>query len=269
MSAWQDLPIEPGRPLALLADVHANLEALHAVVEDLDRQGVDQAVVLGDLVGYGASPNEVVAVVEQKGWPMIRGNHEDMLRSFATVDARGVLKKRARKAIEWTRDQLESGVSSRLASLPLGARLAPDLWAVHGSLVDPVHCYAYIYDLSMDLNVRALRRLGAPAGTVVLHGHTHWPRLFRISGDTWHEQRASADGELGERRLGFDGEWMLNPGSVGYPRDGDARAGFAIWWHAERRLEHRRLAYDVEAAAEKVRRAGYAPEMAERLIEAR
>ena len=266
METWSESTADLGRPLALLADIHANLEALEAVLDFLDAEGIHQAWVLGDLVGYGASPVEVVDRIKERGWPMIRGNHEDMLLSFAHADDRGVLKKRARKAVEWTRERLGPRQCKRLGCLPSAAR-NNDLWAVHGSLVDPSHCYAYLYDLSLDLNIRALRHRNPSSGTVVAHGHTHTPKIFRVSGHDGFDHPLPRDEEGIE--LSTEEEWLINPGSVGYPRDGDVRASLMIWHGHKRRLRYVRLSYDVESAAERIRRAGYAPEIAERLLEAR
>ena len=267
MKAWPLLSLDGDRPTALLADIHANIDALQAVCAYLDRQGVDQALVLGDIVGYGASPVRVIDEIDNRGWAMIRGNHEDMLGSFDTVDARGRLKSCARRSIEWTRRQLDDTARHRLARLPTAGRCPPHLWAVHGSLVDPTFCYAYIYELSLDLNVAALERAELPAGSLVAHGHTHHAGIFRVVGGTWSRLEAGADGS--PTHLDPESRWLINPGSVGYPRDGDPRASFMIWEPATRRLGRIRLPYDVEAAARRIDQEAYAPGLAERLRAAR
>jgi diadenosine tetraphosphatase ApaH/serine/threonine PP2A family protein phosphatase len=215
-------------------------------------------------VGYGASPQEVSDRIRQRAWPRLRGNHEDMLGDFSIVDGRGMLKKRARASIEWTREVLGPERVAELAGLPRALRPAPDVLAVHGSLVDPNFCYAYIYDLSLDLNIRRLHELATPPGTLVLHGHTHWPKVFRVTeGGEWRDLK------IGEGEVGLDREarYFVNPGSVGHPRDGDPRASLMVWDPAGRRLEHVRLEYDIETTLGRIRAAGYSEEIVERWVE--
>jgi diadenosine tetraphosphatase ApaH/serine/threonine PP2A family protein phosphatase len=263
LAQLQELPTDAAEPYALLADLHGNLEALQEVTAWLDANGVQQAVVLGDLVGYGASPTEVVALVRERGWSALRGNHEEMLLGLDRGARQGMVKERARAAIDWTRQSLDGTSDDYLAALPAAARISDDVVCVHGSLVDPLHCYAYIYDLSLDLNIRSLRQLDGPPGTLVFFGHTHWPKHFRVEGDTWQEMPLEA-----ETSLDRDAEHFLNPGSVGYPRDGDPRASFMVYAPRPRRLHHLRLAYDIETATRKIERAGYHEDIAPRLREA-
>ncbi len=265
LESFVELALDPLRPVALLADIHANIEALAMVVEWLDARSVSQAIVLGDAIGYGASPAAVVDLLEDRGWAAIRGNHEDMLGDLSLALSRGNLKPAARRSIEWTRQQVGPEWVQRLASLPLAARLAEATLAVHGSVADSRRCYAYTYDLSIEINRRALRSLGAPAGALVLHGHTHRPCLFVCDQQGFEE----LDGRDGTYRLPAANDCFLNPGSVGLPRDGDQRAAFAILEVAARSVRFVRLEYDVATAAARIRRAGYGDEIAERLLRAR
>ncbi len=265
-SGFDALPswtLDRDQPCAVLADLHANLEALAAVDRWLASEGITQVLVLGDLVGYGASPEAVVALVRERGWRCLRGNHEELLGGTAPASVE--LKKRALAAIEWSRSRLSPEDAAWLGGLPEIVRLDRAAVAVHGSLVARRHCWAYIYDLSLDLNLRSLQELALPAGSLVLFGHTHRGVLYSTDGEQWQEVPASTqDRELDEAAWTF-----VNPGSVGYPRDGDPRASLLVWEPARRRVRHVRLAYDVAAAAERIRAAGYAPELAARLLEAR
>lgn len=268
MRSLAELPVfglDVDRPFALLADVHSNLEALSEVLRWLDAQGVEQGVVLGDVIGYGASPGEVMALLRRLGWPVLRGNHEDMFLDFGNLDPWLSLNERARRAICWTRQQLDGEARDYISTLPDAALLGGEAIAVHGSLVDPRHCHAYIYELSLDLNLRRLNELQAPAGTLVVYGHTHRPKVFRAAGEEWRQ----LDSESGELRLEPGAYHFVNPGSVGYPRDGDPRASFMVWHPRRRELALIRLPYDVAAAARKIRAAGYHDEIAARLLEAR
>ncbi len=260
-----DLGLDVTRPIALLADLHANLEALVAVEEWLDRAGVDQAVVLGDVIGYGASPCEVLARVRERGWPVILGNHEDMLDPVSPGVIRGLARPPARRALEWTTGELDEASIAWLTSRPRIGRVGSEAVAVHGSLADREQCYAYIYDLSIELNLRHLATFGLPEGGFVLHGNTHHARLFHARGGDWRELERIVD----RVSLPRAGVYFLNPGSVGYPRDGDTRAAFMVWHPEGREVRGLRLRYDVEAAAQKIDRAGYDPQLAVRLLDAR
>lgn len=259
------LPLDTSRPFALLADIHANIEALHAVGEWLDRHDIAEAVVIGDLIGYGASPQEAVDFVRERDWSAVRGNHEDMLLDLSHVERTRSLKSSARRALEWTRRELDAEAVRFFESLPLAAWIGREAIAVHGSLVDPRHCYAYIYEFSLDLNANCLRELDPPAGTLVCFGHTHRPVAFSVGAENCTELT------VGEGVIALPGDsyHLVNPGSVGFSRDRDPRASFMVLDAASRRIEHVRIKYDAETAANKMRDAGYAAGLAERLIAAR
>lgn len=255
--------LDPSRPCALLADLHANWQALSAVDAWLGERGIDQVIVLGDLVGYGASPREVVELVAERGWIAIRGNHEEMLLGMAPESF--FAKERALRAIAWSASQLSASHRSFLAALPTAVELLPEVIAVHGSIADPRRCYAYIYDLSLELNIRRLRELGAPPGTLLLHGHTHRSAIFAAADGRSMALAATSR----TQRLDRAAWHFVNPGSVGYPRDGDPRASFFLLWLERRELEPIRLDYDLDAAVRKIRQAGYDDTMADRLLQAR
>lgn len=263
LDAVPSLSIDGSRAFAVLADLHANLEALTAVDSWLRRRGIDQAIVLGDLIGYGASPLEVLELVRYRGWPCLRGNHEEIVLGLAPETI--AFKRRAVACAEWTRAQISPRDIDFLASMPTIARIGEDVLAVHGSLVDRRHCYAYIYDLSLDLNVRALAQLAPPPGTLVLHGHTHRPAIFATDGRDWE----SITPGVPDLALGADRWYFVNPGSVGYSRDGDTRASFMTWEPETRRLDLHRLEYNIHSAVDRIRTAGYSDDIAERLLAAR
>lgn len=258
------LDVDGSRPFAVLADLHANLEALETVTAWLDARGVDQAVVLGDVIGYGASPRRTVERVRSRGWYVVRGNHEDMLLDPAYVERTRSVKRSARRALDWTRESLDPEALAWMRSLPPIARLGSRGLAVHGSLVDPRHCYAYIYEFSVDRNAERLHAMDAPPGTVLWFGHTHAPAAFRAGADGCEALEPEP-----ERVLAPPGRFLVNPGSLGFPRDGDPRAAFAVFDPRRSLLTRVRVAYDVELAAARIRKAGYGDEIAERLLAAR
>lgn len=265
LDSLPSLGLDPERPFAVLADLHANAEAISAVARWLDEHAVDQALVLGDLIGYGASPQQTVDLVRERRWCVVRGNHEDMLLDISHVERTRALKSAARRALEWTRERLDSEAVAWFRELPPAARVGRTGLAVHGSLVDPRHCYAYIYEFSIGLNADCLRQLDPPPGTVVWFGHTHRAASYRVGRSTCIELETS----VGDADLSTSDHHFVNPGSVGFPRDGDARAAFAVFDEARRGLRRVRLVYDVQTAAEKIRWGGYDESLAARLLAAR
>lgn len=259
------LCVDRSRPFAVLADLHANAEALERVVAWLDARRVDQAVVLGDVIGYGASPQAVVELVRARGWPVVRGNHEDMLLDSSYVERTRSVKRAARRALDWTRTHLDPDSLEWLHSLPRIARVGLGDLAVHGSLVDPRHCYAYIYEFSIDRNAERLCAMGPPPGTVVWYGHTHAPAAFRVQPGVCEALDAAAP----ELALGPDDLFFVNPGSLGFPRDGDPRAAFGVFDPVRSVLTRVRVEYDVGRAADRILSAGYGDELAGRLLKAR
>jgi len=264
LGALPELGIDPTQPFAVLADLHANIEAVTAVAECLDKRGIRDALVLGDLIGYGASPQETLDFVREHRWRAVRGNHEDMLLDLSHVERTRSLKPSARKALEWTRFQIDSDSIEQLAELPLAARLGPKGIAVHGSLVDPRHCYAYIYEFSAERNADLLRALAPPAGTIVWFGHTHQRAVWVVRPASCVAIEPLATMWLSEHVL-----HLVNPGSVGFPRDGDYRSAFVVYDPTSRRLELLRAAYDIATAAKKIRQGRYDETLADRLLAAR
>jgi len=259
------LAIDADEPFAILADLHANLEAVQAVAAWLERAGVRAALILGDLIGYGASPQPTLDLVRAQGWQAIRGNHEDMLIDLSHVERTRELKRAARRALEWTREHLDADALRYLADLPLAGRVGSSLLTVHGSLVDPRHCYAYIYEFSIEMNAERLRELDAPPNTVVCFGHTHHPVLWVVTAKGCIDLPLA----LGPVRPPDGPGAFLNPGSVGFPRDRDPRASFAVYDPRTGRFEFVRLPYDVGTAARKIEQAAYDPGLALRLLRAR
>ncbi|MFN7962282.1 MAG: metallophosphoesterase family protein [Thermoanaerobaculia bacterium] len=262
LTALPELAPEPDAPWALLADLHANLPATEAVAAYLREQGLGRVVVVGDLVGYGAQPAQVVDLVRHEGWLAIRGNHDEMVLGIEPENI--VIKPYARDAIEWSRQRLAPEQLAYLGALEPWGRLGSSVVLVHGSLVDSRKCYAYLYDLSLDLNIRRLRELELGPGTLVVTGHTHRPAVFEVQGDEGHSLAVPAGGlELDPGR-----HYFVNPGSVGFSRDGDPRASLMIFEPRHRLVRLVRVAYDLDRAVASILEAGYGPRIAERLREA-
>jgi predicted phosphodiesterase len=239
----------------VLTDIHANLEALDSCLADATRRGYDRTLVLGDLVGYGADPNAVVDRVRGLApIAIVRGNHDKVACGLEQAEGFNSV---ARSAAHWTYETLTPEYRTWLAALPAGPVLVDDLVEIcHGSPFDED---AYVFD-----ELDALRALKTSARPLCLFGHTHFPSAFELSDDafdsipplTTPEQRLS---------LRQKSKYLVNPGSVGQPRDGDPRAAYAIVDVAARRVDLIRLAYDVEAAQNKVVKAGLPDVLAQRL----
>jgi diadenosine tetraphosphatase ApaH/serine/threonine PP2A family protein phosphatase len=234
--------------IALLSDVHSNLPALDAVLAAAG--DVDAIWHLGDVVGYGPDPDGVVARLRQRGATGVRGNHDAAACGGPEIDW---FNPDARRAMEWTRTAISEDTRAWLASLP--DRLQQDgCDLVHGSPREPLWEYVTSLGVARD----NLRLLEAPIG---LHGHTHVPVAWVQDGDRIELVR----GRPG-RPLALEGRRALvNPGSVGQPRDGNPDASFAILDPEAGTVEWRRAGYDVAAVQAAMRAAGLPGSLASRL----
>jgi predicted phosphodiesterase len=228
---------------AIVSDIHANLEALEAVLADMAGEGVDSVYCLGDIVGYGPNPRECIDRVigfDQS----ILGNHDQ----GALYDPEG-FSSGAERAIFWTRDQLElpNGDPEQMAKrwrflseLPRTVREGPFTF-VHGSVRNPLSEYVFPEDIH---NPKKLERLFALIDRYAFQGHTHVPGIFTEDG------RFLSPDEVGGRYPLPATKIMVNVGSVGQPRDGDPRACY-ILLH-DNLIEFRRVPYPAEKTAEKI-----------------
>ena len=238
--------------IAVLSDIHANLPALEAVASDL--ASVDQVWVLGDIVGYGPQPNEVIVTLQAMGARSVLGNHDGA--AIGTVDA-GYFNPDARSAIEWTAQAIDANTRAYIATLP-EVRRDGDLTAVHGSPRDPI--WEYITSPGI-----AAANLEAFETRLCLFGHTHLPVAYRAVEDGVD----AVPGMPGET-IGLGGaRTLLNPGSVGQPRDGLSSAAYGILATngnpEEDAFEFRRVRYDIDRTQRLMREVGLPGRLAERL----
>ncbi len=236
----------------VLADIHANLQALDAVLADAAAQGYDQALVLGDLVGYGADP---AAVLDRIGGldsaAMIRGNHDKVCAGLESAEH---FNETARRSIEWTAATLSVAHLATLAALPRGPLLVADALEIcHGAPFDEDY---YVFD-SDD----ASAALDAASAQLCLFGHTHVPAVFSTPEDPM-QPRGPQDDTLA---LPSTGPALVNVGSVGQPRDGDPRAAYGLLDLDAGTLKLCRVVYDVQTAQARIRRAKLPEWLAERL----
>jgi diadenosine tetraphosphatase ApaH/serine/threonine PP2A family protein phosphatase len=236
----------------VLSDIHANLEALDAVLAAAG--GYDHALVLGDLVGYGANPDEVIDRIRAlPSATLIRGNHDKVATGLDSVEGFNHL---ARYAIQWTAARLAPENRDWLAALPAGPTAIDQLVEIcHGSPFDED---VYIFD---DLDGR--RAFNVMTRPLCLFGHTHVPAAFRFDGEM-----TAIGPPRGDRfRVTLDegATYLVNCGAVGQPRDGDPRAAFGILDVSARSLTVMRVQYDLAAAQAKIIEAGLPDVLAQRL----
>jgi predicted phosphodiesterase len=238
----------------VLSDIHANLEALETVLEAAGAAGWDAVLVLGDLVGYGADPNGVVDKIRGLSpLAVIRGNHD---KAACGVDDATTFNPAARQAALWTYQALTAENRQYLRDLPPGPLLVADeLEICHGAPFDED---AYIFDGS-----DAWRALESTRSRLCFFGHTHLAVAFLRSGEVFEaivpESPETIVQASDGRRL------LVNPGSVGQPRDGDARAAFAIYDDREGVVRMRRVEYPIDRAQDKIVAAGLPRALANRL----
>ena len=222
---------------------------------DAGRRRFDETLVLGDIVGYGADPNAVIARIRAlKPKAIVRGNHDKVACGIEQADGFNAV---ARAAAEWTFDVLEPENREWLAALPRGPLAVDDLVEIcHGSPIDED---LYIFD-----ETDALRALKGMSRQLCLFGHTHFPITFQLAGGELQAMGPTAEAEA-ILELRTDVLYLVNPGAVGQPRDGDARAAYAIVDVTRKRVELVRLEYPIEVAQAKVVEAGLPPVLAKRL----
>jgi predicted phosphodiesterase len=228
---------------AIISDIHGNLEALQAVLRDIESQGVTDIYCLGDVVGYGPNPRECVDLVMRCKLVLL-GNHDQ----GAMFDPDG-FNEAAEKAIFWTRTQLEANVGERtarekrwefLAERPRTHRENGFLF-VHGSARNPLNEYVFPEDI---YNQRKMERIFALVEKYCFQGHTHVPGVFTENLQFHDPQELDYAYRLDGRKT------LVNVGSVGQPRDGDWRACYVLLDGEE--LRYRRVEYDVDATVKKI-----------------
>ena len=234
--------------LAVLSDIHANLAALDAVADALG--SFDELWVLGDIVGYGPQPNEVIRRLQELGARAVTGNHDGA--AIGTVDA-SWFNPDAQAAIQWTTTVLDENSRAYLAALP-EVRRDGELTAVHGSPREPI--WEYITDTAI-----AAANLPAFETRSCLYGHTHLPVIYRADGDHISVVTAAPSSKiaLDERRA------LINPGSVGQPRDGNPDASYLILDLEAGVAEFHRVRYDIALTQRLMREVGLPRWLVERL----
>lgn len=235
---------------AIISDVHANIDALNAVLSRIDSMGVDTVVCLGDVVGYNAEPNECVAVIASRNIQTILGNHDAVVCGLEDPWGFNPI---ALMAAVWTREQLTDTSLEWLRGLPDALNYGAFV-AVHGA---PKNHNTYLF--SWEDTLPHLYFLEEQNCRVCFMGHTHMPAIFSTDGSYYLN---------GHNRIILDPEkiYFINPGSVGQPRDDNINASFGLLNTDDLTFELVRVPYDVQRASQRVREANLPRFLAERLL---
>ncbi len=249
--------------LLLLSDVHSNLEALDACLAAAPAH--DLVVNLGDNVGYGANPNEVIQRVRALGDAFVRGNHDKAVSGLMDLEDFNPI---AGIATLWTRDQLTAENLAWLRNLPQGPVMLPEfpeVQFVHGSAHDEDEYLVSVRD--------ALEPLLTDSVPVTFFGHTHLQGGFALQGEVSELYRPAyrtvGQPESSDWPLRANRRYLINPGSIGQPRDGDWRAAFATYDAEARIVTFYRVPYNLRVAQEKIHAANLPPRLAARLATGR
>jgi diadenosine tetraphosphatase ApaH/serine/threonine PP2A family protein phosphatase len=235
-------------PYLILSDIHANLEALSAVLGAAAGR-YDKTLCLGDLVGYGADPNPICEWSRANVTAIVRGNHD---RACCGNESLEDYRPAAAASALWTEEQLAAANREYLEALPRGPLRYDDFDLTHGSPDDE--------DEYLITPADAAPLRDSLMAQLTFFGHTHVQGGFLVA--RYAAKRIPAPGVL---ELEQDHFYLVNPGSVGQPRDGDPRAAYAIYTPEQRIVEYFRVAYDIDKAASKIRAAGLPTVLAERL----
>jgi predicted phosphodiesterase len=238
----------------ILSDIHGNREALNAVLTRVRRKRWDRAVVLGDVVGYGANPNETIEAIRAlRPVVAIRGNHDKVCSGIEDGE---MFNRIALQAAMWTRSRLGPGNLRWLQSLPEGPVVVDGSFAIaHGTPIDED---AYIFG-----EIEALNVFRQTAFDLCFFGHSHFPVVFGLSPDAI--QTVLTTGTTFRFRLEAGVRYLVNPGSIGQPRDGNPLASFAMFDSETRTVTVYRVPYAVERAQRKILEAGLPRPLADRL----
>ena len=230
--------------LRVFSDVHGNLPALIAVLDDSSGMKADKTICLGDTVGYGANPVECAYIVRDICDEVIAGNHDLGAAALISISH---FNHDGQKAIEWTRKQFEQDYVDWINTLPLQLN-CHGIKMSHASVVNP-SSWIYIHN-----SATAIDAILATGECLSIYGHTHIPMQ-------WNRMGRCSDKPAGL----FSDYSLINCGSVGQPRDGDPRAAYLLVNTEERTFRHVRVKYDVEAAASSINEAGLPGNLAGRL----
>ena len=233
---------------AIIADIHANLDAFQVVLEDCKKQQVTHYACLGDVVGYNANPKECLDIVRAMNMPCVKGNHDEYCSSEEHLEG---FNPAAAEAVNWTRKQLTAEDRQWLRDLKY-TRMVTNFTIVHATLDGPQR-WGYVFD-----KLAAAASLTYQNTSVCFFGHTHVPVAFM-------KDSVVRGGTYSKFKLEQGKKYFVNVGAVGQPRDNNPKSAYVIYDTLEATIELRRLDYDIAAAQKKILAAGLPERLAERL----
>jgi predicted phosphodiesterase len=238
----------------IISDLHSNLEALSAVMAMVKRKRFDRVLVLGDLVGYGANPNQTIEIIRRlKQAVVIRGNHDKVASGLESGEN---FNRAAMQSALWTRNKLTPDNRAYLSRLPQGPVMVDgEIVVSHGTPLDED---AYIFS-----DYDAYEVFQAFEFKICFFGHTHLPVIYAVSNQRLYTFRPNGDRVRIELVQGY--KYMINPGSVGQPRDKNPLASFAIYDSESRSITFKRVEYSIPKAQDKILKAGLPQSLANRL----
>lgn len=238
----------------IFSDIHGNLEAFNALLKFAQKRRVDYFICLGDFVGYGASPNETIQKVRNlRPLAMIRGNHDKAVSGLDSIETFNPI---AAAAIYWTKKKILKKNAEFLTHVKKGPQVIHDQFTIfHGAPFDEDYYIFGEFDAA-----EAFDYLKLP---LCFFGHTHFPFVYTKRDTT--VEGTFLEGNSNEVKLEKGVTYLINPGSVGQPRDRNPRAAFAVYDSDARAVKFYRLEYDIEDAQSKILKAGLPPALAERL----
>jgi predicted phosphodiesterase len=233
---------------AIIADIHANLEAFQVVLADIKEQKCTHYACVGDVVGYGANPKECLDIVRAMGMPCVKGNHDEYCSIDGELDG---FNPHAAEAVNWTRKQLSEEDRQWLRDLKY-FRMVTSFSMVHATLDGPQR-WGYVFD-----KLAAAASFTYQNTPVCFFGHTHVPVAFI-------RDTVVKGGTYSKFKVDPTRKYFVNVGSVGQPRDNNPKSAYVVYDMDEATIELRRLDYDIPAAQKKILDAGLPPRLAERL----
>jgi len=238
---------------AVISDIHSNLEALTACLDEIDKKKAGKIICLGDIVGYNPNPNECVSILIERGALCVLGNHDSRVAGLEGSDDFNLL---ALRAIEWTREVITPENRDFLAALPRTRFVDGRFLAIHGWVNDTDR---YIFGArSAEKNFELMKELKKPA-RVCFFGHTHVHAAYMEDSTDVH---LVEDDSI---ELDKANRYLLNPGSIGQPRDRDPRASYALYDSDKGVVTFHRVDYDIQQTAAKIVEANLPERLAERL----
>jgi predicted phosphodiesterase len=238
--------------VALFGDIHANLEALEAVLADAREHNCSDYVCLGDVVGYNANPVECLNIVRDMGCAIVKGNHDEEAYGDHSLDMMNPI---AAHALAWTRKQLSEDKRSWLKNLRMIQQIE-DFTIVHSTLDQPSN-WSYVTN-----RFDAMANFSYQFSQICFHGHTHIPKVY-VRDRRVHEIEADT------LQIEEGVKYFINIGSVGQPRDGDPRGCYVIYDTESRSIVFRRVEYDIKKTQQKIIAAGLPEILSDRLLTGR